>query len=76
MARLDYDRGGNMTRADNQHAQDRHSEVRRLTPNAPDRAINWLKMSAKEHISAMRELVALLRHKDVAVEELQTDRPG
>ena len=45
-------------------------------PNAPDRAISWLKMSAKVHVSAMRELVTLLRHKDVAVEELQTDRPG
>ena len=45
-------------------------------PNAPDRAITWLKMSAKEHVARMRELAALLEHKDVVVEELRTDRPG
>lgn len=45
-------------------------------PNAPKRAITWLKASAAEHVSRMRELVALLAHKDVAVQELRTDRPG
>lgn len=45
-------------------------------PNAPERAITWLKASATEHVSRMRELVALLAHKDIAVEELRTDRPG
>jgi hypothetical protein len=45
-------------------------------PNAPERAITWLKMSAKEHVSMMRQLVALLEHKDVKVEELRTDKPG
>ena len=45
-------------------------------PNAPRRAITWLKMSAKEHVAGMRELASLLRHKDIQVEELRTERPG
>ena len=45
-------------------------------PNAPGRAITWLKLSAVEHVSRMRELVAFLEHKDVVVEELRTERPG
>jgi hypothetical protein len=45
-------------------------------PNAPERAISWLKSSAKEHVLRLRELAALLRHKDVFVEELRTAKPG
>lgn len=45
-------------------------------PNAPARAITWLKMSATEHVTHMRELALLLRHKDVEVEELRTKKPG
>jgi hypothetical protein len=45
-------------------------------PNAPEKAITWLKASATDHISKMRELVALLEHKAVAVEELHSERPG
>jgi hypothetical protein len=45
-------------------------------PNAPQRAITWLKMSATEHVSRMRELVTILEHKDLPVEELHTDKPG
>jgi len=45
-------------------------------PNAPERAITWLKLSAVEHVARMRELAAFLEHKDVYVEELRTDRPG
>lgn len=45
-------------------------------PNAPNRAISWFKLAAAEHIAHMRELVALLEHKDIAVEELRTDKPG
>jgi hypothetical protein len=45
-------------------------------PNAPKRAISWLKLSATEHVTRMRELVTLLEHKDVAVEEFRTDKPG
>jgi len=45
-------------------------------PNAPERAISWLKLSAKDHVRRMRELVALLEHKDIPVRELRTERPG
>jgi hypothetical protein len=45
-------------------------------PNAPEHAISWFKASATRHVSRMRELVALLEHKDIHVEELRTDRPG
>lgn len=45
-------------------------------PNAPERAITWLKASATEHVARLRELAALLEYKDIPVEELRTDRPG
>jgi hypothetical protein len=45
-------------------------------PNAPARAISWIKASAIEHVSRMRDLAALLEHKGVPVEELRTTRPG
>jgi hypothetical protein len=45
-------------------------------PNAPERAISWFKLSATEHVSRMRELVALLEHKDITVEEFRTDKAG
>lgn len=45
-------------------------------PNAPERAVTWLKMSATEHVSRMRQLVTLLEHKDMPVEELRTEKPG
>jgi len=44
--------------------------------DAPGDAITWLKMSAKEHVSKMRELVTLLEHKDIRVQELRTEKPG
>lgn len=45
-------------------------------PNAPRRAISWFKLSATAHIARMRELVVLLEHKDITVEEFRTDKPG
>jgi len=60
--------------ADHLERPRRLSETRR--PNAPDRAISWLKASAVEHVSRMRDLVALLEHKGVSVQELRTVRPG
>jgi hypothetical protein len=45
-------------------------------PGAPRVAITWLKASAVEHVRRMRELVALLRHKDIHVDEFTSDRPG
>ena len=44
--------------------------------NAPERAITWIKASATEHVSRLRELVALLDHKGIIVSEHQTDKPG
>jgi hypothetical protein len=45
-------------------------------PNAPNRAVTWLKISAAEHVSKMRELAHLLEYKDIPVEELRTSKPG
>jgi hypothetical protein len=45
-------------------------------PNAPERGLSWLKAEATEHVSRMRELVALLEHKGISVSELRSDRPG
>lgn len=45
-------------------------------PNAPRRALSWFKASATAHVTRMRELVALLEHKDVAVREVRSERPG
>jgi hypothetical protein len=45
-------------------------------PNAPKRAISWLKLSAAEHVRRMRELATLLEHKDIAVDEIRTEKPG
>lgn len=45
-------------------------------PNAPERAITWLKLSATDHVSRMRELVTLLDQKDLPVQELRTQKPG
>ena len=40
------------------------------------RAISWFKDSAREHISRVRELVAILEHHGVSVRMLKTDRVG
>ena len=45
-------------------------------PNAPKRAITWFKASATDHVTRMRELVALLEHKAIAVDEFHSERPG
>lgn len=45
-------------------------------PDALPLAITWLKMSATEHVSKMRELAVLLEYKDVFVEEQVTSKPG
>lgn len=51
-------------------------EVEWFARTPPGRAISWLKLSATEHVAHMRQLVALLEHKDIAVEEFLTDKPG
>jgi hypothetical protein len=50
--------------------------TRSRKPNARKRAICWLKFSAVEHVSRIREAVALLEYKGEPVQELQTERPG
>lgn len=44
--------------------------------NPSNVAISWFKDSATSHISKMRELAAILETHDIAVEVIQTDRPG
>ncbi len=38
--------------------------------------ISWFKDSAGEHISKMREMVALLKHHFIPVQMIKTARPG
>ncbi|NMR25349.1 hypothetical protein HH219_07360 [Pseudoalteromonas sp. NEC-BIFX-2020_015] len=38
--------------------------------------ISWFKISAKKHISKVREFIVLLESKGVVVEQIRTDRPG
>jgi len=45
-------------------------------PNAPERALSWLKDTAVEHVSRVRALCELLEHKRIAVTELRTEKPG
>jgi hypothetical protein len=40
------------------------------------KAISWFKDSAREHISRVRELVAMLEHHGISVRMLKTDRVG
>ena len=41
-----------------------------------NKAISWFKDSAEEHLSRVRELVAILRNHGVIVHMLKTDRVG
>ncbi len=38
--------------------------------------ISWFKISAKKHISKVREFVVLLESKGIVVEKIRTERPG
>ncbi len=38
--------------------------------------ISWFKASAREHISKMREMIAILESHDVPVRTIKTARPG
>jgi hypothetical protein len=38
--------------------------------------ISWFKDSAREHVSKMREMVAMLEHHDVPIRMIKTTRPG
>ena len=41
-----------------------------------NRAICWLKDTATEHISQLREIVSILDRHDIHTDMIQTDRPG
>lgn len=45
-------------------------------PDAPDRAVRWLRVTAVEHVSCMRALAALLESKGIPVREVVSDNPG
>ena len=45
-------------------------------PDAPDRAVRWLRLSAAEHVSCMRALAALLESKGIPVQEIVSEDPG
>src|SRR6185437_14246632 len=42
----------------------------------PKRAISWFKDSAHEHLSRIRDIIAILHNHQVAVRMLKTDRVG
>jgi hypothetical protein len=50
--------------------------TRSKRPEAAKKSVTWLKATATEHVSRMRDLARLLLHKDIVVEELLTDKPG
>ena len=50
--------------------------ARSRRPNAPNRAVFWFKATAREHLTRMREVAALLEQHDIRTEILQTERPG
>lgn len=60
----------------NAHLKAPQKLSRSTRADAAPAAITWLKASAHEHVTRMRELDALLEHKDFVVEELKTDAPG
>jgi hypothetical protein len=54
----------------------------RLTTSKPphyrktNRAISWFKSTAKEHISKLREIIAILENHQVSTRMIKTGRPG
>jgi len=58
------------------HLKKPSSFSRSSKTHAHRKAISWFKDSAKEHISKMREMVAILEAHGVHVEVIQTERPG
>jgi hypothetical protein len=45
-------------------------------PRAEAVGISWIRASAHQHITHLRQLVALLREAGIQIEELRTHRPG
>jgi hypothetical protein len=42
----------------------------------PNKAISWFKDTARDHISHVRDLVAILQNRGISVRMLKTDRVG
>lgn len=60
----------------NQNLEKPAAFTRSSKPHALNKAISWYKDNAKKHISYMRELASILEGHGIAVDVLQTERPG
>jgi hypothetical protein len=45
-------------------------------PRAQGTAISWIRASARDHVTHLRQMVALLGIAGIVTEELRTSRPG
>jgi hypothetical protein len=50
--------------------------ARSSRPGAAKAAVLWFKATATAHVSRMHDLAALLRHKDIPVQMVSSDKPG
>lgn len=55
---------------------DRFTSAKRPYYRKRQNGISWFKDSAKEHISKMWELVAILKEHEIKAEMIKTDLPG
>ena len=60
----------------NKHLESPLDYLNKQKSKKSDVFISWFKMSAKEHISKVREFVFLLESKGVVVDQIRTDKPG
>lgn len=60
----------------NKHLESPLDYLNKQKSKKSDIFISWFKMSAKEHITKVREFVFLLESKGVVVDQIRTDRPG
>jgi len=58
------------------HLKKPRSFTRSSKPHAKNVALSWFKDSAVEHIAKMHALAQLLQAHGIAVDVLQTERPG
>jgi hypothetical protein len=45
-------------------------------PHAAETAVSWLRASARDHVTRLRRVAALVDAAGIGVEELRTKRPG
>lgn len=60
----------------NENLEKPEAFARSKKPQAKSVAISWFKDSAKEHISKMYEITAILEAHGIGVEVIKTARPG